>query len=190
MKRIIWGCAFALAIGATAAAQDSTVTSKTQIKGDDAKAVTMQGCLQQTPGGNFMLLGETTASGKELTAKNTVKTDVDDDKTKVTAKGSTKVDKDDHKVATSGTSYIVTPRAGVDLAAHAGQEVELTAVMIDARHGGDKTADVKIKDKTHIDRDDAPDSNVKSQTKAEVPRGATAQLMAMSVKSLGRSCSF
>ncbi|HTM02674.1 MAG TPA: hypothetical protein VL173_04150 [Vicinamibacterales bacterium] len=190
MRRIIWACAFAFALGGTAAAQDSTVKSKTQVKGDDAKAVTIQGCLQRTQGGNFMLLGDTTASGKELTAKNTVKTDVDGDKTKVESNGSTKVEKGDHKVATSGSSYLVTPHEGVDLAAHAGQQVELTAVMIDARKGGDKTADVKIKENTHVDREDAPDSNVKSQTKAEVPRGATSQLMAMSVKSLGRNCAF
>ena len=190
MRRIIWACAFAFALGATVAAQDSTVKSKTQVKGDDAKAVTIQGCLQRTQGGNFMLLGETTAAGKELTATNKVEKDVDGDKTKVKSKQSTKLDDGDHKVATSGASYLVTPHEGVDLAAHAGQQVELTAIMIDARKGDDKTADVKIKENTHIDREDAPDSNVKSQTKAEVPRGATSQLMAMSVKSLGRSCAF
>jgi hypothetical protein len=190
MRRLISACAFALAIGATAVAQDNTVKSKTTVSGDDAHAVTMQGCLQQSGPGRFMLLGGVTAAGEDLTAKNKVKTDVDGDDTTVKSKGTTKIDNDDHAVATAGTSssYVVTGKEGVDLAIHAGQQVEITAVMIDARAGGDKDADLKIKEKTEVARDDAPDSDVKSKTKAEVARGASAQLMAMSVKSLGRSC--
>jgi hypothetical protein len=191
MKRLITGCVVALAFGVTATAQDSTVTSRTKVSGDDARAVTMRGCLQQTAGNTgYLLLGAVTASGEDLKTKSKVKTDVDSDDTKVKSKSATKVDKDD-RVGTTGalTTYAVLPRDGVDLAAHAGEEVELTAVMIDPRDGNDKEADVKVKETTKIDPDDAPDTKVQNKTKLEVTRGATARLMAMSVKSLGRSCS-
>jgi len=192
MKAVITGSLVALAMSVTAAAQDSTVKSQTKVSGDDARTVVMRGCLQQTAAGNgFVLLGGVTAAGEDLKSKSKVKTDVDEDNTTVKSRTDTKVDNDDHAVATSGaaSSYAVTPRAGVDLAAHAGEEVEIGAVMIDARKGGDKDADLKIKENTKIDRDDARDSKEKSTTKAEVSRGPLPQLMAMSVKSLGRSCS-
>jgi hypothetical protein len=192
MKAVITGSLVALAISVTAAAQDSTVKTQTKVSGDDAQAVMMRGCLQQTAAGNgFLLLGGVTASGEDLKSKSKVKTDVDDDKTTVKGKSTTKVDNDDHGVATAGsaTRYAVTPRSGVDLASHAGQEVEINAVLIEARKGDDKDADIKIKDNTKIDREDAADSKVQSKTKAEVARGPLPQLMAMSVKSLGRACS-
>ena len=45
MKKWIGTCAFAAALAVTAHAQDSTVTSRTQVKADDAKAITATGCL-------------------------------------------------------------------------------------------------------------------------------------------------
>jgi len=191
MKALISGSLVALALSVTAAAQDNTVKSQTKVSGNDVKAVVMRGCLQQTAAGNgFLLLGAAASVGDDLKTKSKVKTDVDDDKTTVKGKSTTKLD-DDHSVATSGTAaaYAVTPRSGVELASHAGEEVEINAVMIEARKGGDKDADVTIKDRTTIDRDNAPDSKVESKTKAEVPRGPLPQLMATSVKSLGRRCS-
>ena len=191
MKTVITGSIVALALGVTAAAQDSTVTTRTKVSGADARAVTMRGCLQQTAGSGFLLLGAVTSSGEDLTSKTKTKTDVDDDDTSVKSKTATKIDNDGKSVGTAGTvtSYVVMPRDGVNLAEHAGHEIEVTAVRIDARTGGDNDAEVKIKEQTKVDTDDAPDAKVQSKTKAEVPRGAAPQLMAMSVKSLGRSCS-
>jgi hypothetical protein len=192
MKAVITGSLVALAISVTAAAQDSTVKTQTKVSGDDAHAVVMRGCLQQTAAGNgFMLLGGVSAAGDDLKSKSTVKTDVDDDNTTVKSRTDTKIDDNDHAVATSGkaTAYAVTPRAGVDLAAHAGEEVEIGAVMVDASKGGDKDAEVKIDQTRKTEREDAPDSKEKSTTKADIARGPLPQLMAMSVKSLGRSCS-
>jgi hypothetical protein len=192
MKAVITGSLVALAISVTAAAaQDKTVKSETKVKTDDGQTVVMRGCLQQTAAGNgFVLLGGVTAAGDELTSKSKVKTDVDDDKTTVKGKSATKIDDDHDAVATSGseTTYAVTPRSGIDLASHAGEEVELGAVLIDARKGDDKKADVKVKEDTKIDRDSAPDSKIERESKAEVARGPLPQLMAVSVKSLGRSC--
>jgi len=191
MKPVITATLIALTISVTAAAQDKTVKSQTKVSGDDAKAVMMRGCLQETAAGNgFLLLGGFTAAGDDLKSKSRVKTDVDGDKRTVKDKSKTTID-DDHAIATAGsaTAYTVTPRAGVDLASHVGQEVELNAALIDARKGGDKDAEIKIKDDTKIDREHAPDSKVESKTKAEVARGPLPQLMALSVKSLGRPCS-
>jgi hypothetical protein len=192
MKALITGSIVALAMGVTAAAQDSTVKTETKVSGDDARAVTMRGCLQAGSTG-FQLLGAVAASGEDLKSKTTVKTDVDDDETKVKSQTETKIDRDDKdkSVGTSGTvsTYAVMPRDGVNLMALAGQEVEITAVMIDARKGGDDDAEVKVKENTKVEVDDAPDAKAETKTKVEVPRGATAQLMAMSAKSLGRSCS-
>lgn len=192
MKALITGSVVALALSVTAAAaQDSTVKSETKVKGDDAQAVTMRGCLQRAPGSSgFMLLGAVTASGEDLKSKSKTKTDVDDHDTTVKSKSETKVEDGHKSVATSGiaSAYAVTPRGSVDLASHVGEEVEIGAVMIDARKGGDKDAKVKIDEKTTVDREGAPDSKVESQTKADVPRTATPQLMAMSVKSTGRPC--
>ena len=191
MKALITGFIVALALGVTAAAQDSTVTSQTKVSGEDARAVTMRGCLQQTAGSGFLLLGAVTASGEDLTSTTKTKTDVDDGEKSVKSKTATKVDNDDKKsVGTSGTvtAYTVMPRDGVDLAGHSGEEVELTAVLIDARSGGDKDAEVTIKEKTKVETDDAPDAKVQSKTKVDLPRGATPRLTAMSVKSLGKSC--
>ncbi len=59
MKKWIGTCAFAAALAATAHAQDSTVTSRTQVKADDAKAITATGCL--VPGlapGAFAMRGD------------------------------------------------------------------------------------------------------------------------------------
>ena len=191
MKALITGSIVALALGVTAAAQDSTVKTQTKVSGEDTRALTMRGCLQQTAGSGFLLFGAATASGEDLTSKTKTKTDVDDDGTSVKSRTATKIDNDDKGVGTAGTvtSYVVMPRDGVTLAEHAGHEVEITAVRIDARTGGDKDAEVTIKERTKVDADDAPDAKVQSKTKAEVPRGVSPQLMAMSVKSLGRSCS-
>jgi hypothetical protein len=190
MKSLFTGCLVALALGVTGAAQESTVKSETKVSGDDARAVTMRGCLQQTAGSGFLLFGAATASGEELTSKTKTRTKVDDDEERVKSQTTTKVENDGKGVGTAGTvtSYVVMPRDGVNLAALAGREVEMTAVMLDPRAGDDKDADVTIKETTRVDKDDAPDTKIESKTKAEVPRGATPRLMAMSVKSLGRSC--
>lgn len=187
MKAVIMGALVALAIGGTAAAQDRTVTSQTKVSGDDAKTVVMRGCLQQTAAGNgFLLLGGVAAAGGDLKSKSTVKTDVDHGKKTVEGKSTTKID-DDRAIGTAGatTAYAVTPRGGVDLASHAGQEVELTAALIESGKG---KAEVKFKDDTKVDREHAPDSKVESKSKAEVARGPLPQLMAVSVKSLGHAC--
>lgn len=189
MKRLIPTCALAAALAATAHAQDSTVTSRTQVKADDAKSITATGCL--VPGlapGVFTLRGGITARGEAVTSKSRVKTEVDKDEARVKSDTRTKADGGHDRVSSStALVYDLSPRTGVDLASHVGQQVELTAIMLD-RGKGD--ADVKIKEDTKVDRPDAPDGRARTETKLNVPRVAGGpRLTVLSVKQLAPTCS-
>jgi hypothetical protein len=188
MKRLIPTCALAVALAATAHAQDSTSTTRTKVKADDAKAITATGCLVSglTPG-SFALRGGVIARGDEVTTTSRTKTDVDRDETKVRTDTRTKADGDHDRVGHGNVAmFDLSPRAGVDLTSHIGQQVQLTAVMLD-RGKGD--ADVKITEETTVDRENARDSKGKSETKVNVPRGdGGPRLNVLSVKPLGQSC--
>jgi hypothetical protein len=191
MKVLFSTCAIAAALAASAYAQDSTVTSQTKVDVDDARAITATGCLVHAPGTKtFMLMGAVTGGGDELTSKTRIETDVDGNDTEVKTEARTEVERDDDRpVGTSGTAkiYELSPRDGVDLAAHAGKRVEISAVEVDAKNGDDD-AEVEIKEETKVERDDAPDAKVESETKAELPRGANPRLMVVSVKQVAASC--
>ena len=187
MKRLMSTCALAAALAATAYAQDSTVKSRTQIKADDAKAVTATGCL--IPGlapGSFALRGGIVARGEELTTKSKTKTDVDKDEARTRTETRTEADGDRGRVGAGGIIvYDLSPRAGVELAPNVGKQVQLTAIVLD-RGKGD--ADVKIKEDTRVDGDKGADGKSKSETKLTVPRGDGPRLTVLSVRSLGQSC--
>jgi hypothetical protein len=188
MKRWISTCAVAAAFSVAAHAQDSTSTTKTQIKADDAKAITATGCL--VPGlapDVYALRGSIIARGEEVTNKTRTKTDVDRDESRVRTDSKTKAEGDHDRVGTgSVVMYDLSPRAGVELAPHVGQQVQLTAILLD-RGKGD--ADVKIKENTRVDRENAPDSKSKSESKITVDRGDGPRLNVLSVKPLGQRCS-
>lgn len=187
MKRWIPTCAIAAAFAVGVHAQDSTTTTRTQVKADDAKAITATGCL--VPGlapGVFALRGSIIARGEEVTSKTRTKTDVDKDESKVRTDTHTKADGDHDRVGTGTVLlYELSPRAGVDLAAHSGQQVQLTAIMLD-RGKGD--ADVKIKEDTKIDREHASDSKARTESKITVDRENGPRLNVISVKPLGQRC--
>ena len=188
MKRWISTCAVAAAFAVTAHAQDSTTTTKTQIKADDAKAITATGCL--VPGlapDVYALRGSIIARGEEVTNKTRTKTDVDRDESRVRTDSKTKAEGGHERVGSgSVVMYDLSPRAGVELAPHVGQQVQLTAILLD-RGKGD--ADVKIKENTRVDRENAPDSKAKSESKITVDRGDGPRLNVLSVKPLGQRCS-
>ena len=187
MKRLMSTCALAAALAATAYAQDSTTKTRTQIKTDDAKAVTATGCL--IPGlapGLFALRGGVTASGDELTTKSRTKTEVEKDEVRTRTDTKTTADGDRARVGAGGIIvYDLSPRAGVELAPHVGQQVQLTAIVLD-RGKGD--ADVKIKEDTRVDADKGGDGKSKSETKLRLSRGDGPRLTVLSVRSLGQSC--
>ncbi len=190
MYRIIPVVALALGMAATVAAQDSTVKSRTKVSGDDARALTLTGCLERGPAGAFTLSNATARSSDEVTTKSKVETDVDNHGDDVKTKSRTEVNHDDsHRAGVAGlkASYELTPRQGVELASHVGEQVLVTAVAVE-RKKGDDDAKVKIEEDTKVDREHAPDSKVKSRTEAEIPRGDHTQVTVLSVKTVAPSC--
>jgi hypothetical protein len=187
MKRLIPTVAMAAALAAGVHAQDSTSTTRTQVKADDAKAITATGCLVSglAPGA-FALRGAVTARGEEVTSTTRTKTDVDRDESRVRSETRTKAEGDHDRVGSgSVVLYDLSPRAGIDLAAHVGQQVQLTAIMLDR---GKRDADVKIKEEQRVERDGAPDTKAKTESKVTVDRGAGPRLNVISVRPLGQSC--
>ena len=188
MTRFVSTCAIAAALAVGLHAQDSKTTTRTQVKADDAKAITATGCL--VPGlapDVYALRGSIIARGEEVNTKTRTKADVDRDEARVRTDSKTKAEGDHDRVG-GGTVvlYDLSPRAGVELAPHVGQQVQLTAILLD-RGKGD--ADVKVKEDTKVDREDAPDSKAKSESKITVDRGDGPRLNVLSVKPLGQRCS-
>jgi hypothetical protein len=190
MKTAMRACAIIAVLGIPAYAQDHNVKSKISVKGDDAKAVVMQGCLGREPGTNlFLLSGAIAGVGDQVQSETQRKTDVDDDKTTVKEKTKTKVDDGKAKVLSTGpnTTYELLPRPGVDLIPYVGRQVEITALAVDPSKGND-TAKVKIKEETKVDRENAPDAKSTTETKAELPRGPHTRLTAISARQIGTTC--
>ena len=185
MRRIILGGALALSLGVAAAAQDTEIRSRTDIKTDDARAVSMTGCLQRDIAGNFSLYGTAIKSKDGVTTETKVQTENDRDESKVTT--TTRSRAEDGRVGTSGTlaTFLLTPRDGISLTPHVGQQVQISAVMVD-RDSGD--AEVKIEEKTEVNRDDADDRSKRTKTEVEVERGPAGHYTVVSVKALGSAC--
>jgi len=194
MSRFIPACSLAAAMcfAVSLSAQDATVKTKTKIDADDAKVITMTGCLSKAPSGDlFVLAGATKMSGDEMKSKSKTKIDIDENETEVKNKEKTKVENEEHDaVGTAGsvTTYELMPKEGVDLTPHVGHKVEVTAVALDAKKGHDDDAEVKMKTESKIKVDDAPDAKVKSKTEAELPRGESPRLTVLSVKHIAPSC--
>jgi hypothetical protein len=192
MQRFFSACAIVAACAVATSAQDTTIKSKTKVDADDAKVVTMTGCLQAgTTGDVFTLTGARAVSGEDLEARSKTKIDVDKDETEVKEKRRTEVEHEDETpVGTSGavTTYELMPKDGVNLTPHVGHRVEITAVALDKKDGDDD-AEIDIETKTKIEREDKPDAKIKSDTEAELPRGAQNRLTVVSVKHISPSCS-
>jgi hypothetical protein len=175
-----------VALAVTANAQDTTTKSRTKITADDAQVMTMTGCVRQdTLTGIYSLAGASMTAGDELKTKSKVKTDVDKDD--VTVKGKTSAKVDDGAVATSGlmSTYTLVPQSGVDLSAHVGHRVHISAIAVDR---GEGDADVKIKNKTTVDPDHASDTTTRTKTKVEVPRTAFGAYSVVAVNPLSGVC--
>jgi cytoskeletal protein RodZ len=193
MNRIIPACAIAAVFAVSMSAQDATIKSKTKVDADDAKVVSMTGCLQSGTGEVFSLTNAKVVAGEDLEAKSKTKIDVDDDETKVKTKSETEIEREDEDkpVGTAGNvaSYELVPNQGVDLAPHVGHQVEITAVAIDKKKGGDDDAEVDIETKTKVEREDEEDEKMKTETKTEFRRGKSARLAVVSVRHIAPSCS-
>lgn len=186
MRLAIPAMIVALALPLAAGAQDSKTKSRTNIKADDARVTSMTGCLrQEVATGVYTLDGAIVASGKELETNAKIKTDVDKDKTKVTGETATKAK--DGAVATTGasSSFLLVPGNNVDLSSHVGEQVQISAIMVERGHGD---ADVKIKDKTKVDPEHGKDTTATTTTKLELPKSPAGQYTVMSVTSTGMRC--
>jgi hypothetical protein len=165
MQRVLTSSLLALAAAVSVSAQDTTIKSETRIKGDDAKVVTVTGCLTGGPS-TFVLANAATSDN--LGKKS-----------------------DDKKpVGTSGTvsSYTLVPPDGVSLAPHVGQKVELVGVIIEPAKGGDDHAKIETEERTSVQREDAPDSKTETTTRARVARGPSAQFAVTTLKMVSPIC--
>jgi opacity protein-like surface antigen len=187
MRHTVLAAFVAAALSAPAFAQDSNVKSRTDIKADDAKVISMVGCLRSDPATHgYSLVGHIAAAGDDVTAKSKVWTDVDMAKTTVQGKTEVKGD-NDKAVATAGdiAAYALIAAPEVNLAPNVGQQVQISALQVEKGHGD---ADVKIKDETKVERENAPDSKSNSKTKLELPRSPNAAYTVVKVTSLGMPC--
>jgi hypothetical protein len=187
MKRLIATGAIAGAFAVSAYAQDSTSTTRTQVRADDAKAVTATGCL--VPGassGSFALKGAITARGEEVSSKTQTRTEVDRDESRVRTETRTRAEGDGDRAGGAVLFYNLNPRAGVDLASHVGQQVQLTAIVLER---GEGDAEVKVREETRVDREKGNDSRTRTESRITVDRNNGPRLNVISLKALGGSCS-
>ena len=132
---------FAVALGCAVAlhAQDTTTTTtKTEVKGNDAKTVTYSGCMQSGTEPRSFVLAKVMPVGRTTT-------------TEVGTTGTT---------TTTTTTYALVPAEKVVLQQHVNHKVEVTGVMIPA-------GDSKTETTTKIEREGAPDTTIKEKTKTE-----------------------
>ena len=164
MRFLVPTCLLALGFTASLAAQDTKITTKTTVEGDDAKPTVVSGCLMGGPTTFTLLDSSASVTARERSGERGA-------------------------VGTSGavTSYSLTAPDGVDLKTHVGQKVEITGVVVAA---GDKDddAEIEVKEETKIERDDAPDDRVQSRTELEVSRGPAPKLAVTAVKMLSSTC--
>jgi hypothetical protein len=190
MKLLIPLLTIVIGAGTWAGAQETTTRSKTTVSADDARTITLTGCLRQPSVNLFTLRGTMATTSDDVTTRSKTTTEVDDDGADVSTRTKTEVDRDgDVAVGTAGltATYELTPQQGVNLAAHVGRQVTVTALALGARNGDDD-AEVTVKERTTVDREDAPDADVRTETRAEVPRGDRAKVTVVSVKPTGAAC--
>jgi hypothetical protein len=126
------------AMGMAVYAQDSTVKTKTETKGETGKMVTYTGCVKTgTEAQSFVLdkvvpVGQTTEVG---TSGNVT-------------------------TSTTTTTYMLVPGEKVTFQQFVGHKVEVTGMMIP---GGDS----KTTTRTKVEREGGPDSNTKETTKSD-----------------------
>ena len=184
MRRVLSACAFALSMSLIASAQDTTVKSKTQIKTDEASAVSMTGCLERNPAGDYTLFGTAVKGRDGVTTETKVRTENDKNESKVTTEARTRAD---GRIGTAGalSTFMLVPRDAAQLSKYVGQQVQISAVMVDPDH---KDADIKIEERTTVDPEHADSKTKRSTTKIEVDRAAPFHYTVVSVTALGSPC--
>ncbi len=171
MYRFLSACAIVTALAVSTSAQDTTIKSKTKVDADDAKVVTMTGCLQAGATGDvFTLTGAKATTGEDLEAKAKTEIDVDKNETEVKTKSRTEVEHEDDEtpVGTAGavTTYELMAKDGVNLTPHVGHRVEIVGSVVE---GGKKGEEAE-------------------PSRGRISRGPTAQFAVTSVKMISPVC--
>ena len=130
----ITGAVFTL--GLVVNAQETTIKSKTETNGAEAKTVSYTGCVGAGTETRTYVLS------KAIPVTRTTES--------VGTTGTTTV---------TETSYMLVPGPTVEVQEHVGHKVEVTGTLVPA-------GDSKTQTKTKIEREDAPDTTVKEKTKA------------------------
>jgi hypothetical protein len=175
------------ALAVTVSAQDTTVKTRTQIEADDAKVMSMTGCLRHDAATDtYSLIGAIASSATGLSTRTETRTEVEKDEVNVETRSKTKAE--DGAVGTSGviSTYALVPRSGVELKAHAGKRVQISALKIER---GEGDAEVTVREKTTTEREDARDTSTRSKTTVEVPRSPGGAYTVVSVKEMAGTCS-
>jgi hypothetical protein len=153
----------ALAVGAPAGAQDSSVKSRTSIKSNDTRAISYSGCLRRSTAGAYEL-SEVTGPPP---AASPARAPVDRDSRKTASASKTN---HDGTAGTTGTAtvYDLTANEDIDLSQYVGKRIEIAAITPDPGRDGVGT---------------------NSGKKIELPRSALPHLTAVSVRAVAMSCS-
>jgi len=159
MQRTTSAVVFALLLGTAVAAQDATVTTRTEVKSDNGKVVTMTGCVEIGGGTSYVF-------------------------TNITSER----EKNDKPVSPAGGSYALTAREGLDLSRYINQKVELTGVVIPAATKSDGDDKIELKETTKVDVDNGPDRKSSTGTTVKVARGPESRFLVASVKTLAPGC--
>jgi predicted extracellular nuclease len=131
----ITGAVFTL--GLVVNAQETTVKSKTETNGAEAKTVSYTGCVGAGTETRTYVLSKAIPVTRTTESEGTT--------------GTTSV---------TETSYMLVPGPTVEVQEHVGHKVEVTGTLVPA-------GDSKTQSKTKIEREDAPDTTVKETTKAD-----------------------
>jgi len=161
MRRNSFTLALALAsvCGLGLAAQESTTTTKTTVKGDEAKTVTYSGCLQSGVEAKSYVLA------KVVPIQSSTRTEATGTSGTVTQ--------------TTTTTYALVPaEQQVEFQPLVGHKVEVTGMMIPA-------GDSKTETTTKTEVEHGPDQKTKETTKTE---NAMPQFRVTSIKQLAESC--
>jgi len=138
MRRFIASCTVALgcALAVTISAQETTVKSKTKMKGGDIKTVTYTGCVQTGTETKTYVLDHVVPVSRTTRTEGTSGT-----------------------VSTT-TTYMLIPGEKVELQTHVGHKVEVTGMLIPAgdvksttktKIDREDAKDIKIQEKAKID---------------------------------------
>jgi hypothetical protein len=160
MKSAAFVGAFALFVtGITVAAQDAQVTSDRKVSSQDGKVVTMSGCVEVGGGTSFVLTNITSEQARH-----------------------------ERTPSLPAGALPVVELKGFDLGPYIQQRVELTGVVVPAASKRDTQDKIKVKETTRVDGAEGSEKTSSEATTVKVARGAAAQFLVASVKSLAPTC--